>query len=784
MDHIAHIRPADKAEQTVAEHCRQTAELAAGYAEKLGLEHTAYLAGALHDIGKLTSDFNEYIHGNTLFSRGTLDHSFAGAKYLNELVSMSEDKMLKRTAQLMGRVILSHHGLHDWITEEGEDVYELRTENEKYYAEIKNNLSELNFLPDAKGALSDASAEIKSIRARIKRLAENSNKAKETFAFYLGMFERLLQSILIDADRTDTADFMSNSRTEMKFDTQDLWREMQLRLQKKLSAFSDNTDSISLQRRDISDRCEAFSHHEVRICRLIVPTGGGKTLSSLRFAASYAAEHDMDRIIYIAPFMSILEQNSDIIKEIAGGDFFLEHHSNMLAEIAEDDGELHEYELRSEKWDSPVIATTMVQFLNSLFLGKSSAVRRMHRLSGAVIIVDEVQSVPLKCVYLFNLAMNFLSHICESTVVLCSATQPRFEELTEFPLLLDENSSMTGDHTADFEAFRRTEIIYEEQKGGFSYDEAAFFCEERFFEHKSLLCVVNTKAAASSLYQRLRGTANAAVYHLSTNMCPQHRRDVINDMKEKLSARKPVICATTQLIEAGVDISFGCVVRSLAGMDNAAQAAGRCNRHGEYDRICPVYIMELWEEKLGNLREISSAQNVSRQIFDMFDISENADYLSVSVQSDYFDKLYRANRETLRYPVKRTDVGNLINLLSLNKGWVKNKDREFCGQAFKTAGKLFQVIDNNTADVVVPYNDDAKKLISQLETAENPHEILRLLRRAQKYSVGIYEGTDRALRSSSALRMLPCGAVILDERFYDKEYGVITEGGEHEVLLF
>ncbi len=516
---------------------------------------------------------------------------------MQEIAAQSGDKALKKAAGIISRVILSHHGLNDWITEDAQNTFQKRIAKEAYYAEIRKNLDESGMLPDIPAMLFAAAAEIAAISQKLQTLASDA----EAYAFYLVMLERLLQSILIDADRTDTADFMSASDTEAVFDIKKLWDEMQMRMQQKLDSFGAKTDAISVQRRSISERCAAFAAHDVQVCKLIVPTGGGKTLSSLRFAVEYAKRKQMQKIIYIAPFMSILEQNSDVIREIAGASAFLEHHSDMLAEVSDDDARLHEYELRTEKWDSPVIAATMVQFLNALFSGKSSAVRRMHRLSRAVIIIDEVQSVPLKCVYLFNLAMNFLSQVCGSTIVLCSATQPPFDLLDAFPVLLDQDSSMTGDTTEDFRIFRRTKLICQQKKGGYSYDEAAEFCRERFAENGSLLLVVNTKASAKELYRRLQNTDVASVFHLSTNMCPQHRRECIGKMKKALAEKLPVICVTTQLIEAGVDISFGCVVRSLAGMDNAAQAAGRCNRNGEYNRDCPVYIMRLFEEKLGSM---------------------------------------------------------------------------------------------------------------------------------------------------------------------------------------
>ena len=784
MNFIAHIRKTDNAEQTVTVHCRNTAELAADYAAPFDLKETAKVAGILHDIGKCTADFNAYIHGDSAFSRGSLDHSFAGAKYLKELTSASDDKAAKKTAALIGRVILSHHGLHDWVTEDAEDTYKKRTDTEKYYAEIMQASTENCLTREAVSLLGLAEAEVTRCRKKLRELAQD----KETFAFYLGMLERLLQSVLIDADRTDTADFMSNTKTEQHFDTAVLWLEMRKKMQAKLKSFSDHTDLISMQRQSISDRCAAFASHEVGICKLIVPTGGGKTLSSLRFAIEYANQHPIDRIFYIAPFMSILEQNSDVIRGIAGEDAFLEHHSEMLAEVSGNDGELENYELRTEKWDVPVIATTMVQFLNALFSCKSSAVRRMHRLSRAVIIIDEVQSVPLKCVYLFNLAINFLSRICGSTIVLCSATQPPFELLTAFPLLLDENSSMTGDTKHDFDVFRRTELIPQQKKGGYSFEEAAVFCRECFQANGSLLVVVNTKKAAKELFLRLKETDGAAVYHLSTNMCPQHRREVIAEMREKLAAHSPVICVTTQLIEAGVDISFGCVVRSLAGMDHAAQAAGRCNRSDEFEKICPVYLIHLYEEALGGLQEIAEQQKIARE---MLELPNDTDFLSVPLLSSYFKKLYSHEERQLRYPLNDASNQDLINLLARNRHRTESRlpHLEFCGQAFKTAGSLFQVIDNNTTDVIVPFHDEATKLIADLEREQSPAELRKLLRQLQKYSVSVYAGTQRALEQAGAVYEMQCGhnessiVRVLDSGFYDQNFGVTTEGCDREVLI-
>ena len=333
MKYTAHIRSTDKKEQSVEEHCKRTATLASEYAKTTGLEKAAKIAGFLHDIGKLSSVFNSYIHGDNSYKRGDIDHSFAGARYLKELSVQSDDKNMNKAFSLIGRVILAHHGLRDWVNDDSEDIYDIRTKKESYYAEILENFQSTELSRKVNQELIEAVREVTTVRSELRKISDN----KEKFAFYLGMMERFLLSCLIDADRTDTADFMSDSETETEFDIKQLWKDMQNRLNEKLNRFSSRTDDISIQRRSISDRCFEYASNEVRICKLIVPTGGGKTLSSLRFAIEYAKQHDLKKIIYIAPFMSILEQNSDEIRSIAGEEAFLEHHSDMLADIADND---------------------------------------------------------------------------------------------------------------------------------------------------------------------------------------------------------------------------------------------------------------------------------------------------------------------------------------------------------------------------------------------------------------------------------------------------------------
>ena len=794
---IAHIREKDKEEQAVSIHCQETAGLCAGYAESIGAGSIGKLQGLLHDVGKLTENFKKYIRQESNMHRGEIDHSYAGAKYLCEFANRVDSRKYGAVSELVSHTILSHHGIHVWLVHDGSqwlDYALKRLGKDENYGEVLEHIGEVVSEDEMLQLLDIAVDEYKKLSERMKVLAKQTSQdkkaQKQSYAFYKGMLERFLQSCLIDADRTNTADFMNDDQTEKNFDSNLVWKSMADRMKEKCEIFSRASDDISKQRCNISDRCADFAQHLVGACRLIVPTGGGKTLSSLRFAIDYCRKHGKKKIIYTAPYMSILEQNSDVLREIVGEEYFTEHHSNLLAEL-ETKEELCEYELRTEKWDTPVIATTMVQFLNALFLGKSSAVRRMHRLAEAVLIVDEVQSIPLKCVHLFNLSVNFLTHICGTTVVLCSATQPTVEQ-TEFPLLLDVSCSMTGDTSHDFDVFRRTEIISEVSPYGFSYEEAADFCARKFIEKGNLLLIVNTKAAAKIMCTKMREHCpEAVVLHLSTNLCPAHRREKIKEMRRMLepSCTKPLICVTTQLIEAGVDISFRCVVRSLAGLDSIAQAAGRCNRNGELLDPCPVYIIKLKEESVGRLEGVQTAQQITQR---MIDCKEISDYLSQEAQSQYFQLLYKQEKDKLSYPVEseKTDT-NLVELLSLNRnafkmsGLSKDKSKCFSVQAFKTAGSLFQVIDSKTQDVIVPYNEEAKAIIEELDSDVFADRYRNLRRIAQKFTVSVYDGQKRTLIDNGAVRILRMGVTALEERFYDKkDYGVTTEGAEMELLMF
>ena len=769
--YTAHIRKEDNKVQTVSEHIEGVKKLSKVFSLDLNISSILMLTAILHDLGKMVIDFDDYINGRNNFKRGEIDHSFAGAKFLYEYALNYNDELIIDTAKFIGRIIISHHGLHDWIDRKYEDSFSKRISKTDRYDEIYAEA--ITFLKDdIEKILPLAAKEFENIKTKIHSISKN----KLSFGFYLGMFERLAESILVDADRSDTSEFMLNLEPR-EINTIQLWNDMQITINNMTKEFRKKTDLISQNRMSISDRCAEFSKEQRGICRLIVPTGGGKTISSFRFAVDYCKRFNKDRIFYIAPFMSILEQNADVIKSMVGNDdLFLEHHSNIISEIVkENEDELNDYELKCEKWDNPVIATTMVQFLNAIFDGKMSSVRRFHRLCNSVIIIDEIQSTPVKCIDLFNLAMNFLCKICECTIVLCSATQPKFEA-RKFPLILDKESSMTRDFTTDFLKFKRTEIISDVKMPGFSFEETASYTYKKYKENGNALVILNTKKSALEVFKNIteineNSDNKAELIHLSTNMCPAQRKAKLDFMRNLLKKHKPVICVTTQLIEAGVDISFNCVIRSLAGLDSIAQAAGRCNRHGE-NKISPVYVIAVKGENLSNLKEIKEGKEISLRIMSQTDY----DLLSDESMTVYFNMFYKIFENELSYPVTDLDANtNLVDLLSINKNRqdICQSKIYYKGQAFATAGQLFKVINEQTSSIIVPYNDDAEKIIADLNSDIDNSNKIKLLRKAQKYSVNVYSSMLKKLLDKEIIYELKKDSIfVLRKEHFNDDYGI------------
>lgn len=520
-------------------------------------------------------------------------------------------------------------------------------------------------------------------------------------------------------------------------------------------------------------------------------------MSSLRFALYHAQKYHKRHIFYVAPYNSILEQNAEEIRRaVKNEDYVLEHHCNVCHENEEEE---RVYKELTDSWDSPIIVTTAVQMLNTLFSGKKSSIRRMYSLCNSVIIFDEVQAFPVKGTELFHLAVNFLTRFCNTTVVLCSATQPSLAALPENNLF--DCAEMTGPASQYADAFRR--VQFEDKismiPGGMQPEDLCRFALENFREFKTVLIVVNTKKCAQRVYEALQQSCGeeCGLYHLSTNMCPENRKDELEEIRKELNSNRPVICVSTQLIEAGVDLSFGCVIRSLAGVDNIIQAAGRCNRHKEAQmgRVC-IIKMAQDAERLEHLEDIRRAQSASETLLHYF--KQNPEAFGGALDSEtavkkYYDAYFgNADEKITKYPSVHILETTLEELLGHNKpgrrqyvrGHIRRPGKLQLAQAFRTAGEEYKVIaEDERVTVVIPYDDTAKREIEVLENRYAPiSEQKKAIRILQRYSVGISEHLEKEL--GEAIHKIDGAEVyVLSMDYYDKKQGVLNTA-QNRVLIF
>lgn len=763
-----HIKP-DGTVQTVEEHLRNVSEIAAGILKPIGLGQTGKLAGLLHDAGKYTQVFADYIKkaaAGERVRRGSVNHTFAGVRYMLESYHKSKPKTKKEAidniaSELISVAMGAHHGQFDCVNQYGESGFAHRLEAKIPYDEAMENF--FRYIP--KGEID---------RLFVNSAGEMKNViCKMNSPFYTSMLYRTVLSALIEADRRDTADFLIGANGVETEATRELWKKHLQMLKEKLAGFSTDGE-INKARGEISRRAEGFADFPADgIYRMSVPTGGGKTLSSLRAALAHAARYDKRRVIFVVPLLSILEQNAAVLKNaLADDSIVLEHHSNVVNDSRETGTELNGNELITESWHSPVIITTLVQLLNTLFDGRPSRIRRMHALINSTVIIDEVQTVPRKMLSLFNEAVNYLATFCCCAVILCSATQPCFEQLEAHRMNKARELIVLEDELR--KVFKRTEIsdMTRPPKGD---GKIAAFALENCKSSGSVLVVCNKRDEARQLYLLLKDKG-ICVCHLSASMCMKHRTDVVNEMKACLKDKKPLVCVSTQVIEAGVDISFGCVIRYAAGLDNIVQAAGRCNRGGEYGACRTVYCVNRAGENLSHLVDIEKSKNAALELFCEYE--KDPKRFSDSLQSDraveeYYKRLYGGSeRSEYDYPLK--DSPTLYEML------VPKMDGEyFFTQAFKTAGDLFEVFDGDTHDVIVPYGEEGVKIAEEFRSEKAGRDLQyrkELVQRSKPYTVSIYSYELKKLLKNNALEYVCEKAVILlDADFYDGEAGLVTE---------
>jgi len=701
--------------QPLIAHLKQVAELSSTFASDFHAGELAYVAGILHDIGKYSDKFQKRLEGSSV----RVDHSTAGAVEVSKLYPKAQSLLLQY-------IIAGHHtGLLNYGSNQSGLGERMRNPILEDYSAFKEEV----LAPD-------------KISPGIP-IRPFLNKTGFSIAFFI----RMLYSCLVDADSLDTEAFMNPHLADIrgKYDSNEYLSSVFFEQIRTITSDADDTP-INQSRKKILQQCLNKAELSSGFFSLTVPTGGGKTLSSMAFALKHLSTNNLNRIFYVIPYTSIIEQNAKVFKNIFGEKNVLEHHSNFdPAREDTDDFEKSEkwYTVTSENWDIPITVTTNVQFFESLFAHKRSRCRKLHNLSKSVIILDEAQMLPTEYLKPSLQALSELVVNYGSTVVLCTATQPKIGDLIDKSLAITEIMPSPEEL---YEQFKRVQVTH---LGQCTDEELT----DRLMQHTQMLCIVNTRKHAQVLYDAL--SKSGEVYHLSAKMCPVHRSAKLSEIRENLKFGRSCRVISTQLIEAGVDVDFPVVYRAMTGIDSIAQAAGRCNREGKLP-VGDVFLFSS-TEKHG---KPTSWQRKVAEIGEMVLESHN-DPLSLPAIEEFFSRLYFYEGDD--------GLDQKKILPSLEE---RTKELAF---PFENVSHDYQLIEENTRDVIIPYDKDAAKAIENIRKIGFPGTFARKL---QGYTVSIYSHEFRELEKSGALETVgERYHILVNPGLYSDHTGIIRMSG-------
>ena len=732
MPLFAHSSEDDRT-QLFVDHARAVAELSAKFAREFGAEKEAYTLGLLHDIGKCSPAGQRRISGG----EERVEHSAAGAEVLGN------DRRGNPYGYLLSYCIAGHHaGLPDGGVDT--DTADRPTLCAKLARQKQRNRDYAPF----EEALGDVSAEIAPFQL---------SKQKANRGFSHAFRTRMLFSCLVDADFLDTEAFMNNM--PLRASIGDPMQSLYERLQFKLDGFGPPKSTLTEKRNQVLQDCLRMAEETRGIYTLTVPTGGGKTLSSLAFALKHAIQNDLRRVIYVIPYTSIIDQTASIFRGALGEMNVLEHHHNVNYESSGEQ-ESDPRALATENWDAPVIVTTNVQFFESLFANRTSRCRKLHNITNSVIIFDEAQMLPQELLIPCVQAIQELVRNHRCTAVLCSATQPALGRFFDEPGSIRE---ICSGHEELYQALRRVRF-----ENVHLLDDITLL--GRLNQHDQVLCIVNTKLQAQTLFEGMPGEGN---FHLSTLMTPSHRKRVLAEIRERLKLNRtdqpPCRVISTSLIEAGVDVDFPVVYREEAGLDSAIQAAGRCNREGRRNtEESVVYLFEPEERyQKKRPRSLNLPVDITRIVMQQY----KEDISSPEAIFAYFSKL-------LWYRGEALDQKSIVK--QLNDGVLQGLSIPFA----KVADE-FHVIESPTCTILIPNdteNEDkaarkeAAELIAALRAGVRSKSLLRI---AGQHAVSVYPDQFELLLGAGALEILDEElAVLRDESLYTEQTGLhIPQGG-------
>lgn len=732
--YISHIRRDDNGEllfQSNEIHCKGVAELACAFAGKFGMGSWGYAMGLLHDKGKERTAFQQYIcRANNLpvtsvESYGEHYHAFVGGLLATEFMG-------KSVLNLLSNQIISHHtGLHDYVDAE-------RIMNEKKIPEEINKADIVLNIPQLK-----------------KELEESPFSKSKVGWKHFHHLSRMLFSCLVDADRLDTERFMDIESWKKRgrlTTIADLLPELEEYLHKLQSDAPDT--EVNRIREKVQMQCIKASSREKGFYSLTVPTGGGKTLSSLLWAMKHAVKHEMDRVIIAIPYTSIIVQTAGLLKEIFGEENVLEHHSNFNPDEIKDEDVREKTKLATENWDYPIVVTTNVQLFESMFSHRPSDCRKLHNIVNSVLILDEVQSLPTDFLRPIVDALKAYRKIFGVSVLFTTASQPVLGGMIK-----------GANPTADFEGIDSiTEIIPSEfvlhdklrrvtlevDSAGRTYDEIA----SKVASYDKVLCIVNTRKDAKELYDRLPD--EGVKLHLSRMMCPAHVSKTIHEIKVLLKDEsQPIVrVIATQLVEAGVDIDFPVVFRQETGLDSILQAAGRCNREGR-NAVGVTFVFSLAAEKRIPFGTMAAANNAR------MNLPADSDWFAPSVMEKYFQQLY-SRKNTF-------DAKDIKHYLY--------KPDELC---FETASNEFKLIEDDSMNIIVNW-ESSMELVKKLKESGCTYPLMKQLSR---FTVGVHRSDFDRLVSYGVIEEVLEGIYVLaDGNQYDRATGLSIDNHWVEELL-
>ena len=714
-EYYAHITQANdngkkQRVQFLEDHSTHVAELAGQFAAEFGCGDIAHVMGLLHDKGKEQTEWQKYIQGVTGYTpkyakiKSGPNHAYIGARIAQILYP--------QFAPLIAQPIAGHHrGLYDYC---------------EYIEETKKDIPKEVLIPESQSCAMSRQQNLKS--------------------YDLHHLVRMLFSCLVDADSLDTEEFMNPEQASLR-GTHTTMTELLGKLEEYLSQLKEKSEDTEVNRirNYVQKQCVKESQGKTGFYSLTVPTGGGKTLASVLWALNHAVKNHLHRIIIAIPYTSIIVQTAATLKSIFGEENVLEHHSNVNPDDIKDREQRERMQLATENWDYPIIVTTNVQLFESLFSNKRSDCRKLHNIVKSVLILDEIQTLPLNFYKPIVHTLDTLCRLFGTSILFTTASQPvltgRIEGTNPF-LGFDALNSVHEIIPADamlHDKLRRVELDINETPK--SYDEIA----AELAKHQRVLCIVNTRRDAKELYERL--PKEGIFLHLSRMMCPAHVAATIKHIKRALkeNSDSPIRVIATQLVEAGVDIDFPVVYRQEAGLDSILQAAGRCNREGEKG-ICTTYVFSLGKEHPLPPGFISQTNNARLNMAGQYD------WFAPETMIAYFKQLH--------WRIDNFDKQQMQELLY----------KPAC--EFEEAANRFHLIDDQTMPVLVNWHDSIN--LYQRLLSEGPS--YQLMKQMAQFSVNIRKHNFDKLKSIGAIEEpFENIYVITNPAFYHDDTGLSIE---------